>query len=117
MSSAVASFTLTNACSWQEDQSLPMPFRGAALPLDQQNNSTACQHDFQAMLLDAEQLNSAAEKIVRHSCQEDWLLQPYISDIQEYRYGSFSSACSNPNSMLLPMYKQDGAVTHIQTGW
>ena len=73
----VTSFALTNECSWQEDQSLPQ---------NSQHNATVCQHDFQAMLHDAQEVYAAAERVVRLSCQQDWLLQPYISDIQEYRY-------------------------------
>lgn len=38
------------------------------------------------MLHDAQQVYAAAERVVRQSCHEDWLLQPYIPDIQEYRY-------------------------------
>ena len=72
----VTSFALTNECSWQEDQSLPP---------SQQHNATVCQHNFQAMLHDAQQVYAAAEWVVRQSCQQDWLLQPYIPDIQEYR--------------------------------
>lgn len=73
----VTSFVLTNECSWQEDQSLAPNL---------QHNATVCQHDFQAMLHDAQELYAAAERVVRQSCQQDWLLQPYIFDIQEYRY-------------------------------
>ena len=77
LSRRVTSFALTNECSWQEDQSLPP---------HQQDNATACRHDFRAMLHDAQQVYAAAERLVRQSCHEDWLLQPYIPDIQEYRY-------------------------------
>ena len=79
----VTSFALTNQCSWEEDQSLPQ---------NQQHNATVCQHDFQAMLHDAQEVYAAAEQVVRQSCQQDWLLQPYIPDIQEYRYGNLLAA-------------------------
>ena len=78
----VTSFALTNECSWQEDQSLPP---------NQQHNATVCQHDFRAMLHDAHEVYAAAERVVRQSCQQDWLLQPYIPDIQEYRYDHMST--------------------------
>ena len=77
----VTSFALTNECSWQEDQSLPS---------NQQHNATVCRHDFQARLHDAQEVYAAAERVVRQSCQQDWLLQPHISDIQEYRYDHLS---------------------------
>ena len=55
----------------------------------QQQNLTAqpaCQHVMHAVLHDAQQLLKVAEQMVRQSCQEDWLLQPYIPRLEEYRY-------------------------------
>lgn len=100
LSKRVTSFTLTNECGWQEDQSLP---------LDQPPKSTACQHNFQAMLHDAQQVYAAAEQVVRQSCREDWLLQPYIPDIQEYRQVRLLHAWT-----IRPMHKQNGKLRCIR---
>ena len=114
MSRRVTSFTLTNMCSWQEDQSTlyakPTGKRSSLrILLDKLYHSvfthaaesglplyTPCHHKLQAML-HAQQLFAAAELLVRQSCQEAWLLQPYIPDIQEYRCFS-SCSCRVPMS-------------------
>lgn len=47
---------------------------------------TACQHDMHATLHDfqhdSKHLLRVAAETVQQSCQEDWLLQPYIPDLQ-----------------------------------
>lgn len=104
-SSCVTSFALTNRCSWQQDQAHTASFAASTpafkqlLPITMSGNGSqtkssqqqdlsihsACQHDMHAMLRDAQQLLKAAEQVMRQSCQEDWLLQPYIPKIEEYR--------------------------------
>ena len=122
------SVTLTNKCSWEQDQRLiAAGTRGSYVKATQADNpsrvsnatqadggdsifsaarsdtsgrvqnatqadsehnqgpQTACQHDLEAVLLDAQQLFATAKQMVRQSCQEDWLLQPYIPNIEEYR--------------------------------
>lgn len=60
-------------------------------------NSTTSQHQpavlskqaaTDAVFHDAQQLFKAAEQMVRESCNEEWLLQPFIPDMEsnEYRY-------------------------------
>lgn len=95
VSSRISSFTLTNQCSWQHDQlqaATQSPSDTAQTdghPLNDTAHSailqTACQHNLSALFKDAWQLLPVAEEIIRQSCQEDWLLQPYIADLQEYR--------------------------------
>lgn len=46
--------------------------------------------DLDDALHDAQQLVQAAERIVKESCREAWLLQPFIPDMErnEYRWGT-----------------------------
>lgn len=95
-----ASFTLTNRCSWEQDQSENQTIHNTASTATMQevrlqhakqdhNSSslpTACQHDMHATLHDfqhdSQHLLKVAAETVQQSCQEDWLLQPYIPDLQ-----------------------------------
>ncbi len=54
-------------------------------------------------LHDAQQLLAAAERMLRESCGEDWLLQPFIPDMgsNEYRYCALQLQCLSLGRMPL----------------
>jgi len=51
-------------------------------------------------LHDAQQLFRAAERIVKESCGEKWLLQPFIPDMERNEYrchtATLTAGCSSP---------------------
>ncbi len=56
--------------------------------MGQQDDSTDVAEGMDDALYDAQQLFKAAERIIKESCTEKWLLQPFIPDMErnEYRY-------------------------------
>lgn len=64
--------------------------------------------DLDDALHDAQQLAQAAERMVKESCGEDWLLQPFIPDMErnEYRW-----------ALLVNMACMLHTLTDIDTDW
>lgn len=56
--------------------------------MGQPDDSSDAAEGMDDALHDAQQLFKAAERIVKESCTEKWLLQPFIPDMErnEYRY-------------------------------
>ena len=66
--------------------------------MDQPDDSTDAAEGMGDALHDAQQLFKAADRIIKESCTEKWLLQPFIPDMErnEYRYQTATTlaACS-----------------------
>lgn len=70
---------------------MPEETAGIANSLPHPSTGTTPKTVTHGPLHDAEQLLAAAERMLRESCGEDWLLQPFIPDMgsNEYRYSIF----------------------------
>lgn len=53
---------------------------------DQSANATTNAQSTIAVLHDAQQLFKTAERLIRESCNEQWLLQPFIPDMERNEY-------------------------------
>ena len=82
----------------QHHSSSPGTTQGISHPFSshvgQPDESTDAAEDMDDALHDAQQLLKAAERIIKESCTEKWLLQPFIPDMErnEYRYTTTSLA-------------------------
>ncbi|DBB13238.1 TPA: hypothetical protein ACH3X3_004983 [Trebouxia sp. C0006] len=99
----VLTFTLRSLSSWQHSRSsLPSAqqrsntfnsngtslrdFQFASINEPCSCGSTDAAQDMDDALHDAQQLFRAAERIVKESCGEKWLLQPFIPDMERNEY-------------------------------
>ena len=53
---------------------------------DRSANETTNAQSTIAVLHDAQQLFKTAERLIRESCNEQWLLQPFIPDMERNEY-------------------------------
>lgn len=85
----------------QRHSSTPSNTQGISLAfsshVDHLDDAPDAAEDVDDALHDAQQLFKAAERIIKESCTEKWLLQPFIPDMErnEYRYQITTlTACS-----------------------
>jgi len=78
----------------------------------QQDDSPDAAEGMDDALYDAQQLFKAAERIIKESCTEKWLLQPFIPDMErnEYRYQTTTTlaACFSWPFPFKKLHRADG---------